>query len=45
VTWPLVLDLLGTFFFAVSGCLLAAPRSFDIVGPLLLGHGARPGKT
>ena len=37
MTWPLVLDLLGTFFFAISGCLLAAPRAFDIVGSLLLG--------
>jgi uncharacterized membrane protein YeiH len=33
----LVLDLLGTFFFAVSGSLLAARRGFDIVGSLLLG--------
>jgi len=37
VTWSLVLDLFGTFFFAVSGCLLAARRAFDIVGSLLLG--------
>lgn len=37
VTWSLVLDLLGTFFFAISGCLLAASRGFDIVGSLLLG--------
>lgn len=37
VTWPLVLDLLGTFFFAISGCLLAAGRGFDLVGSLLLG--------
>jgi uncharacterized membrane protein YeiH len=37
VTWSLVLDLLGTFFFAISGCLLAARRGFDIVGSLLLG--------
>jgi uncharacterized membrane protein YeiH len=28
---------LGTFFFAVSGCLLAARRAFDVVGSLLLG--------
>lgn len=35
--WSLVLDLLGTFFFAISGCLLAARRGFDIVGSLLLG--------
>ncbi|WP_434615305.1 trimeric intracellular cation channel family protein [Arthrobacter sp. A5] len=33
----LTLDLLGVFFFAVSGCLLAARRGFDIVGSLLLG--------
>lgn len=33
----LVLDLLGTFFFAVSGCLLAARRGFDIIGSLFLG--------
>ncbi|NMR29213.1 TRIC cation channel family protein [Crystallibacter degradans] len=33
----LILDLLGTFFFAMSGCLLAARRNFDIVGSLLLG--------
>jgi uncharacterized membrane protein YeiH len=37
VAWSLVLDLLGTFFFAISGCLLAARRGFDIVGSLLLG--------
>lgn len=37
VTWSLVLDLLGTFFFAISGSLLAARRGFDIVGSLLLG--------
>ncbi|WP_243064089.1 trimeric intracellular cation channel family protein [Humibacter sp. RRB41] len=37
VTWSLILDLLGTFFFAVSGSLLAARRGFDIVGSLLLG--------
>ena len=35
--WSLVLDLAGTFFFAISGCLLAAERGFDIVGSLLLG--------
>ena len=35
--WSLVLDLLGTFFFAVSGCLLAARRQYDIIGSLLLG--------
>lgn len=34
---PLVLDLLGVFFFAVSGSLLAVRRHFDIVGSLLLG--------
>lgn len=33
----LILDLLGVFFFAVSGCLLAARKGFDIVGSLLLG--------
>lgn len=37
MTWALALDLLGTFFFAISGCLLAAQRRFDIVGSLLLG--------
>jgi uncharacterized membrane protein YeiH len=35
--WSLVFDLFGTFFFAISGCLLAARRGFDIVGSLLLG--------
>lgn len=35
--WALVFDLLGTFFFAISGSLLAARRGFDIVGSLLLG--------
>ncbi|HEY8294472.1 MAG TPA: TRIC cation channel family protein [Micrococcaceae bacterium] len=34
---PLILDLLGVFFFAVSGCLLAARKGFDLVGSLLLG--------
>lgn len=33
----LTLDLLGTFFFALSGSLLAARRGFDIIGSLLLG--------
>ena len=33
----LALDLLGVFFFAVSGSLLAVRREFDIVGSLLLG--------
>jgi len=33
----LVLDLLGVFFFALSGSLLAARRGFDIVASLLLG--------
>lgn len=33
----LVFDLLGVFFFAVSGSLLAVQRQFDIVGSLLLG--------
>lgn len=37
MTWALVLDLLGTFFFAISGSLLAAQRGYDIVGSLLLG--------
>lgn len=32
----LILDLLGTFFFAVSGSLLAARKKFDVVGSLLL---------
>lgn len=34
---PLILDLLGVFFFAVSGSLLAARKGFDIVGSVLLG--------
>jgi len=33
----LLLDLLGVFFFAVSGSLLAARKGFDLVGSLLLG--------
>jgi uncharacterized membrane protein YeiH len=38
VAWAeLVFDLLGVFFFAVSGSLLAAQRQFDVVGSLLLG--------
>jgi uncharacterized membrane protein YeiH len=38
MTWaPLALDLLGTFFFAISGSLLAVQRGYDIVGSLLLG--------
>jgi uncharacterized membrane protein YeiH len=37
VSWSLVLDLSGTFFFAISGSLLAARRGFDIIGSLLLG--------
>ncbi|TDK25552.1 trimeric intracellular cation channel family protein [Arthrobacter crusticola] len=32
----LILDLLGVFFFAVSGSLLAARNGFDLVGSLLL---------
>jgi len=32
----LLLDLLGVFFFAVSGSLLAARRGFDIVGSVML---------
>jgi uncharacterized membrane protein YeiH len=35
-TLLLVLDLLGVFFFAVSGSLLAARRHFDIIGSLFL---------
>lgn len=31
-----LLDLLGVFFFAVSGSLLAARRQFDLVGSLFL---------
>ncbi|MDP5227483.1 MULTISPECIES: TRIC cation channel family protein [Arthrobacter] len=30
------LDLLGVFFFAVSGSLLAARKGFDVIGSLLL---------
>jgi hypothetical protein len=37
MNWALALDLLGTFFFAISGSLLAAQRGYDIVGSLLLG--------
>ncbi|WP_104110045.1 MULTISPECIES: trimeric intracellular cation channel family protein [unclassified Arthrobacter] len=33
---PLALDLLGVFFFAVSGSLLAARKGFDLVGSVLL---------
>ena len=33
----LVPDLLGVFFFAVSGSLLAVRRRFDVVGSLMLG--------
>lgn len=33
----LVLDLLGCFFFAVSGSLLAVRKGFDLVGSALLG--------
>jgi uncharacterized membrane protein YeiH len=33
----LVLDLFGVFFFAVSGCMLAARKGIDLVGSLLLG--------
>lgn len=32
----LVLDLIGVFFFAVSGALLAGRKGFDIVGSFLL---------
>lgn len=38
MTWiQLSLELLGVFFFATSGCLLAARRGFDIIGSLILG--------
>lgn len=37
MNWALVLDLLGTFFFAISGSLLAAQRGYDLIGSLLLG--------
>lgn len=37
MTWGLAFDLLGTFFFAISGSLLAAQRGFDIVASLVLG--------
>jgi uncharacterized membrane protein YeiH len=38
VVWThLVPDLLGVFFFAVSGSLLAVRRRFDVVGSLMLG--------
>lgn len=33
----LMLDLLGVFFFAVSGSLLAARKGFDLIGSVLLG--------
>jgi uncharacterized membrane protein YeiH len=33
---PMWMDLLGVFFFAVSGSLLAARKEFDIMGSLLL---------
>lgn len=36
MTMPLLFDLLGVFFFGVSGALLAARRGFDIIGSLLL---------
>ncbi|BCT77621.1 UPF0126 membrane protein [Sinomonas cyclohexanicum] len=35
--WSLVFDLLGVFFFAVSGCLMAVERNYDIIGSVLLG--------
>ncbi|MDQ0709830.1 putative membrane protein YeiH [Arthrobacter woluwensis] len=35
-TGLLALDLLGVFFFAVSGSLLAARKRFDVVGSVLL---------
>lgn len=33
----LLLDLTGVFFFAMSGCLLAVRKGFDLIGSLLLG--------
>lgn len=33
----LIADLCGVFFFAISGCLLAARRGYDLVGSVLLG--------
>ncbi len=33
----LVFDLLGVFFFAMSGSLLAGRKGFDLIGSLLLG--------
>ncbi len=33
----LILDLTGVFFFAMSGCLLAVRKGFDLVGSLVLG--------
>ena len=36
-TLLLVLDLIGVFFFAVSGNLLAARKDIDITGGLVLG--------
>ncbi|MFG5092433.1 TRIC cation channel family protein, partial [Campylobacter lari] len=37
VPWLLtVLDLVGVFFFAVSGALLAARKDFDLVGSVAL---------
>ncbi|WP_426518930.1 trimeric intracellular cation channel family protein [Diaminobutyricibacter sp. McL0618] len=35
--WSLVADLAGTFFFAISGCMVATRRGYDIIGSLLLG--------
>ncbi|MGO1414796.1 MAG: trimeric intracellular cation channel family protein, partial [Microbacterium gubbeenense] len=37
MNWALTFDLLGTFFFAISGSLLAAQRGYDFIGSLLLG--------
>ena len=34
----LVVELLGVFCFALSGCLLAAARRFDVVGSFLLAN-------
>lgn len=36
LTLPLILDLTGTFVFALSGAILAVRRDFDIVGVVVL---------
>lgn len=33
----LVVDLLGVFCFALSGCLMASTKRFDVLGSILLG--------